>query len=51
MPTFLPGIIMGFREGLEAFLIITMILHYLSKISQTILFSSLCQYFGGSFLW
>jgi high-affinity iron transporter len=36
MPTFLPGIIMGFREGLEGFLIITMILHYLSKINQTV---------------
>jgi len=36
MPTFLPGIIMGFREGLEAFLIVTMILHYLSKINQTV---------------
>jgi len=36
VPTFLPGIIMGFREGLEAFLIITMILRYLSKIKQSI---------------
>jgi len=34
MDTFLPGIIMGFREGLEAFLIIAMILRYLSKINQ-----------------
>lgn len=34
MDTFLPGTIMGFREGLEAFLIIAMILRYLSKINQ-----------------
>lgn len=34
MDTFLPGIMMGFREGLEAFLIIAMILRYLSKINQ-----------------
>jgi len=35
MDKFLPGIIMGFREGLEAFLIIAMILRYLSKINQS----------------
>ena len=35
MPTFLPGVIMGFREGLEAFLIVTIILRYLSKSKQT----------------
>jgi len=31
---FLPGSIMGFREGLEAFLIIVIILRYLTKIDQ-----------------
>jgi len=36
MDTFLPGIIMGFREGLEAFLIIGVILRYLSKINQSV---------------
>ncbi len=36
MLEFLPGIIMGFREGLEAFLIVTMILRYLSKIKQSV---------------
>ena len=36
MLVFLPGIIMGFREGLEAFLIVTMILRYLSKIKQSV---------------
>jgi len=36
MLVFLPGIIMGFREGLEAFLIVTMILRYLSKINQSV---------------
>ena len=36
MPTFLPGIIMGFREGLEAFLIVAIILRYLSKINQSL---------------
>jgi high-affinity iron transporter len=35
MPTFLPSVIMGFREGLEAFLIVTIILRYLSKSKQT----------------
>jgi len=36
MLAFLPGTIMGFREGLEAFLIVTMILRYLSKIKQSV---------------
>jgi high-affinity iron transporter len=36
MPTIFPGIIMGFREGLEAFLIVTIILRYLSKSNQTV---------------
>ncbi|WP_206459140.1 FTR1 family iron permease [Anaerovorax sp. IOR16] len=31
METFLPGYIMGFREGLEAFLIVVIILQYLKK--------------------
>ena len=36
MPTIFPGIIMGFREGLEAFLIVSIILRYLSKSNQTV---------------
>ncbi len=35
MGVFLPGLIMGFREGLEAFLIIVIILQYLKHIEQT----------------
>lgn len=35
MNTFIPGLIMGFREGLEAFLIVTIILQYLTKIEKT----------------
>lgn len=35
MSTFIPGLIMGFREGLEAFLIVTIILQYLTKINKT----------------
>lgn len=31
MNTFIPGLIMGFREGLEAFLIVVIILQYLKK--------------------
>ena len=31
MENFLPGLIMGFREGLEAFLIVVIILQYLKK--------------------
>ena len=31
MDTFLPAFIMGFREGLEAFLIVSIILQYLRK--------------------
>lgn len=34
MSTFIPGFIMGFREGLEAFLIITIILQYLTQIKK-----------------
>jgi high-affinity iron transporter len=34
MNTYFPGLIMGFREGLEAFLIITIILQYLTKIRK-----------------
>lgn len=37
MNNFLPGLIMGFREGLEAFLIIVIILRYLDKIDQKVL--------------
>jgi len=33
MESFLPGLIIGFREGLEAFLIIAIILRYLDKLS------------------
>jgi len=35
METFIPGLIMGFREGLEAFLIISIILQYLNLIQRT----------------
>ena len=34
MSTFIPGFIMGFREGLEAFLIVTIILQYLTQIKK-----------------
>jgi high-affinity iron transporter len=34
MNTFLPGLIMGFREGLEAFLIVVIILQYLNHIKK-----------------
>lgn len=34
MDIFIPGLIMGFREGLEAFLIIAIILQYLSHIKK-----------------
>lgn len=34
MDTFIPGLIMGFREGLEAFLIVTIILKYLTQIKK-----------------
>lgn len=33
MLTLLPGIIMGFREGLEAFLVVGVIIHYLGKLN------------------
>lgn len=36
MENFLPGLIMGFREGLEAFLIVVIILQYLKKSNNTI---------------
>ncbi|MEK6264689.1 MAG: FTR1 family protein [Clostridium sp.] len=35
MENFLPGLIMGFREGLEAFLIVVIILQYLKKSGNT----------------
>ena len=34
MSNFLPGLIMGFREGLEAFLIIVIILRFLDKVDR-----------------
>lgn len=34
MPEFFPGLIIGFREGLEAFLIIVVILRYLKKTNR-----------------
>ncbi|MEM1485984.1 FTR1 family protein [Oscillospiraceae bacterium PP1C4] len=34
MDSFLPGLIMGFREGLEAFLIIVIMIRYLDKTGQ-----------------
>lgn len=36
MEYFLPGLIMGFREGLEAFLIVVIILQYLKKSSNSV---------------
>lgn len=35
MFTNIPGVIMGFREGLEAFLMITIVLQYLARINRT----------------
>ena len=35
MSSFLPGLILGFREGLEAFLMITIIMQYLNVIKRT----------------
>ncbi|MGV8984575.1 FTR1 family iron permease [Clostridium sp.] len=35
MENFLPGLIMGFREGLEAFVIVVIILQYLNKSGNT----------------
>ena len=32
---FFPGLIMGFREGLEAFLVVAIILRYLINIGQS----------------
>ena len=40
MAQILPGFIVGLREGLEAFLIITLILEYLNKLGKRELFSS-----------
>lgn len=37
MSDFLPGLIMGFREGLEAFLIISIMIQYLNQIHQQVL--------------
>jgi len=37
MSNFLPGAIMGFREGLEAFLVIVIILRFLDKSNKTTL--------------
>jgi high-affinity iron transporter len=37
MDNYLPGLIVGFREGLEAFLIIAIIIRYLDKINQKVL--------------
>ena len=34
MANFIPGLIMGFREGLEAFLIVVILFRYLEKIKQ-----------------
>jgi len=47
MSDFLPGLIMGFREGLEAFLIVVIIIRYLDKINQKTLKKNI--YLGVSF--
>lgn len=46
MLTLLPGIIMGFREGLEAFLVVGVIIHYLDKVNLNKLKS--CVSYGAS---
>ncbi len=43
MNQMIPGLIMGFREGLEAFFLIAIILKYLSKTNQTHLKSKVIQ--------
>ena len=43
MNQFLPSFLMGFREGLEAFLLITIILQYLSKTGETSLKNKVWQ--------
>jgi high-affinity iron transporter len=37
MNNFIPGLIMGFREGLEAFLVISIMLRYIDKINKPLL--------------
>lgn len=43
MNTMIPGIIMGFREGLEAFLLLVIIFQYLSKTEQDSLKNKVIQ--------
>ena len=47
MPEFFPGLIIGFREGLEAFLIIAIIIRYLKKTKRN---NSIKYVWRGAFL-
>ncbi|XMB72250.1 FTR1 family protein [Mycoplasmatota bacterium WC30] len=47
MPEFFPGLIIGFREGLEAFLIIAIIIRFLKKTNRT---NSIKYVWRGAFL-
>jgi len=61
MNTFLQALIMSFREGLEAFLIVVILLKYTSKINQSylkkhiwngVIFGVICSlFFGGILNW
>ena len=59
MNTFLQALIMSFREGLEAFLIVAILLKYTAKIKQSylkkhiwngVIFGVICSLFFGGFL-
>lgn len=47
MPEFFPGLIIGFREGLEAFLIIAIVIRYLKKTNRN---NSIKYVWRGAFL-
>lgn len=61
MSTFLQALIMSFREGLEAFLVVVILLKYTSKINQSylkkyiwngVIFGVICSlFFGGILNW